>query len=92
MRETDKLFNKSKPQFKLRQQVIEHIFGTIKHYMGNVQFNLRGMQNVEAEVSLLFLAYNLKRASNILGFREFMAKLKERTRFFRVLYTIFHDF
>ena len=79
MRRADKLFSANKADFKLRQQVIEHIFGTVKHYLGVPQVYLRTKKKVHGEVSLLFLAYNIKRVSNILGFSGLMAKLKERT-------------
>lgn len=89
MREADKRFFENKKTFKIRQEVIEHIFGTVKFYLGVPQFYLRTKRKVEAEVSMLFLAYNLKRATNILGFQGLMAKLKERTRLFSSFFECF---
>jgi len=47
--------------YKLRQQLCEHPFGTMKRTMGIRQFLLREKPDVSAEVALICLAYNLKR-------------------------------
>lgn len=51
----------------LRKGIVEHPFGTVKRAMGAGYVLTRGLQNVTGEFSLVFLAYNLKRAINILG-------------------------
>ena len=51
--------------YKLRQQLCEHPFGTVKRTMGIRQFLTRGLTNVTAEAALVFLAYNLKRLRKI---------------------------
>ncbi len=61
--------------YKLRQQIVEHPFGTIKHTMNGGHFLLRTRRKVRSEVALLFLGYNLKRVMNILGFKELMRRL-----------------
>src|SRR5918911_403667 len=50
-----------------RREIVEHPFGTIKHWMDQGTFLMRGLENVRAEFSLTALAYNLRRALNILG-------------------------
>ena len=50
---------------KLRGQICEHPFGTVKHNMRFVQFLTRGNTKVTGEAALLFTAYNLKRLRNI---------------------------
>lgn len=45
----------------LRRRTIEHMFGTLKHWMGSTHFLTRRLENVGTEMSLLVLAYNLKR-------------------------------
>lgn len=50
-----------------RRQTVEHPFGTIKQWMNQGAFLMRGLANVNAEFSLTALAYNLRRAINILG-------------------------
>jgi hypothetical protein len=50
-----------------RREVVEHPFGSIKQWMYPGAFLMRGLANVRAEFSLTALAYNLRRALNILG-------------------------
>jgi hypothetical protein len=46
-------------RYRLRKQVVEPVFGQIKHARGFRQFLLRGLQNVRAEWSLICAAHNL---------------------------------
>jgi len=52
---------------KQRKCIVEHPFGTIKRNMDAAYCLTRGLKNVSGEFSLAFLAYNIKRAINILG-------------------------
>lgn len=52
----------------VRKRTVEHVFGTLKHWMGWLHFLTRGMQHVETEMNLSVLAYNFKRVLSILGF------------------------
>lgn len=54
----------------LRKALVEHPFGTIKHWMNQGHFLLRGLEKVGAEMSLSVLTYNMKRVINILGVKE----------------------
>ena len=56
-----------------RRETVEHPFGTIKQWMNQGAFLMRGLEKVRAEFSLTALAYNLRRALNILGMEELMA-------------------
>src|SRR3954454_16765281 len=56
-----------------RRETVEHPFGTIKPWMNQGAFLLRGLEKVRAEFSLTALAYNLRRGLNIVGFEELMA-------------------
>ena len=49
---------------KLRRQTVEHVFGTLKAWMGPSHFLTRTLPRVRTEMSLQVLAYNLKRAIN----------------------------
>lgn len=51
----------ARQKYRLRQQTVEPVFGTIKKWMGFTQFHMRGLPNVEGEWTLLTLAYNIKR-------------------------------
>jgi len=59
-----------------RKKTIEHVFGTLKHWMGWTHFLTRGIENVSTEFSLSVLAYNLKRVISILGIAKTMKAVK----------------
>jgi transposase len=65
-------------KYKLRQMMVEHPFGTIKRGWGAYYFLTRRKVSVSAEISLSFLAYNLKRVINILGTEEILRRLRQR--------------
>ena len=52
---------------RVRRRTVEHVFGTIKGWMGATHFRMRRLGNVATEMSLQVLAYNLKRVIAILG-------------------------
>ena len=52
---------------RLRRQTVEHVFGTLKAWMGSNHFLTKTLPRVATEMSLQVLAYNLKRAIKILG-------------------------
>jgi transposase len=54
-------------KMRLRSQLVEHPFGTMKRGMNQGYFLLRGLRKVAAEMSLTVLCYNLKRALKIVG-------------------------
>ena len=55
-----------------RRESVEHPFGTIKQWMNQGAFLMRGLEKVRAEFSLTALAYNLRRVLNLVGFTELM--------------------
>jgi len=60
----------------LRRQTVEHVFGTLKAWMGSSHFLTKTLPRVRTEMSLQVLAYNLKRAIKVLGAAELMAAMK----------------
>jgi hypothetical protein len=60
---------------KLRQQIVEHPFGTIKFWNDQRHFLTRGLEKVKAEFSLSTLAYDLKRAVNVVGVKALLVAL-----------------
>jgi hypothetical protein len=62
--------------YRKRQEINEHIFGTIKRKWGYNYTNLIGLEKVNGEHSLIMLVYNIKRSINILGVPDLLAKLK----------------
>jgi len=65
-------------KYKLRQMIVEHPFGTIKRGWEAYFFLTKRKVSVSAETSLSFLAYNFKRAINILGTEEILRRLRQR--------------
>jgi hypothetical protein len=60
----------------VRKSTVEHVFGTLKHWMGWTHFLTRGMDNVSTEMSLTVLAYKLKRVISILGITQTMKAMR----------------
>jgi len=60
----------NKQLLKKRKSLVEHPFGTLKHWMGYGSFLTRGIEKVSAEMSLAVLTYNLKRAITIMGVKK----------------------
>ena len=56
----------------LRRSTVEHVFGTLKHWMGTTHFLTRRLEHVSTEMSLHVLAYNLKRVMQVLGIAKTM--------------------
>lgn len=66
-----------KPQaMTLRRRTIEHVFGTLKYWMGSTHFLTRGLKQVSTEMSLQVLAYNLKRVIKLLGMPKTMQAMR----------------
>jgi transposase/IS5 family transposase len=57
----------------IRRTTVEHPFGSIKQWMNQGAFLMRGLEKVRGEFSLTALAYNLRRVLNLIGFKELMA-------------------
>lgn len=75
----NEIMDKNKEIYKLRQQIVEHPFGTIKRALGYTYFLTRGNKSVRAESVMHFLVYNLKRVINIIGVRDLVAFLNSLT-------------
>ena len=61
---------------KLRREVAEHPFATIKWLMGIPRFLVRGLLRAKAELALSITAYNLKRLIAIKGTPALLKALK----------------
>lgn len=75
--ENNKRYHENAQLYRKRQEINEHIFGTIKRQWGYNHTNLTGLEKVNGEHSLIMLVYNIKRSINILGVPELIAKLKK---------------
>src|ERR1700760_3179275 len=58
-----------------RRETVEHPFGTIKQWMNQGAFLMRGLEKVRGEFSLTALAYNLRRVLNIVELPKLIATL-----------------
>ena len=75
--ENNKRYHANAQLYRKRQEINEHIFGTIKRQWGYNHTNLMGLEKVNGEHSLIMLVYNIKRSINILGVADLIAKLKK---------------
>jgi len=60
----------------IRRATVEHPFGTLKGWMGYTHFKTKKLDNVSTEMSLHVLAYNMKRAINIMGAGTLLAVMQ----------------
>lgn len=51
----------------VRRCTVEHVFGTLKGWMGATHFQTRGLRNVTTEACLAILAYNIESAIAVAG-------------------------
>ena len=65
----------SPEKMRLRKQLVEHPFGTLKRAWNQGYFLTKGLESVNAEMSLTVLAYNIMRAIKILGAPRMMEAL-----------------
>ena len=68
--------DKTPDAMTVRRRTVEHVFGTFKHWMGSTHFLTRRLPNVDTEMSLNVLAYNLKRVLRILRFTKTMKAMR----------------
>jgi hypothetical protein len=60
----------------LRRRTVEHVFGTLKPWMGATHFLTRMLEHVSTEMSLHVPACNLKRVLQILGIAKTMKAMQ----------------
>lgn len=75
--------------YRLRQQVTEHQFGTLKRQWGFTFTLMKGKQNVLSEVNMMMTVYNLRRLMSIFTINELKNKLKELCLSFSGLFVSF---
>jgi transposase len=61
---------------RIRRRTVEHVFGTLKSWMGTTHLLTRTLPHVSTEFSLHVLAYNLKRAMQIIGIVPLMRAMR----------------
>lgn len=75
--EQNKANVEAKPNvYKRRQAIIEHPFGIIKRQWGfSYILTKRGIERAQADVGLIFVAFNMRRIINIIGFDRLISYL-----------------
>jgi hypothetical protein len=61
---------------KIRRQTVEHLFGTLKAWMGAAHFLTPTLAKVGIAMCLQVLAYKMKRMTQIFGVRPLMAAIR----------------
>jgi transposase len=61
---------------QVRKCTVEHVFGTLKGWMGATHFLTKGLKTTAAEMSLHVLAYNMKRVIGILGVQPLLTGIR----------------
>ena len=76
LEENKKRVQENPEYYRLRQQITEHQFGTLKRQWGFTYTLMRGKQNVLSEVNLIMICYNLKRLVSIVDPKVLKDRLK----------------
>ena len=63
-------------KLRLRKTIVEHPFGTIKRWCDGSYLLLKGNLKATADLSLSFLAYNMKRAINMFGINAIIDQIQ----------------
>ena len=66
----------SKKMSALRKESSEHVFGTIKYWMGKIPLLVRGRTKVQVEMDLYATSYNFKRLINLNSMEYLLAEVK----------------
>ncbi|WP_288604775.1 hypothetical protein [uncultured Treponema sp.] len=64
-------------KLKKRMCTSKHPFGTVKRHLTGYYFLLKGKLNAEFETALLYMAYNMRRAINMVGISQLVAAWTE---------------
>lgn len=75
-----------KDKYLLRQQIVEHPFGTIKRQWGFDYLLMKGKKKCEAEIGLIYSVYNLRRIFSILAMDDLKKRLQGACCFFLTLW------
>lgn len=80
--------NENPGYYKLRQQITEHQFGTLKRQWGFTFTLMKGKQHVLSEVNLMMMCYNLRRLMSIFDSDELKRRLKSLILYFLAKYRL----
>jgi transposase len=66
-------FYPNQRKLRIRNQVVEHPFGTVKRWNDGYYLLVKGKVKAAADLAFSFLGYNFKRALNLLGTQQLLA-------------------
>jgi transposase len=66
-------FYPNQRKLRIRNQVVEHPFGTVKRWNDGYYLLVKGKVKAAADLAFSFLGYNIKRVLNILGTQQLLA-------------------
>lgn len=58
-----------------RKGLLEHVFGTLRYWMGQIPLKRRGLSKVQTEIDLVTAGYNLKRWSGLGSFSQLIRQI-----------------
>ena len=76
LEENQKRVDENPNYYRLRQQITEHQFGTLKRQWGFTFTLMKGKENVLPEVNLMMICYNLRRLMSIYAMNDLKSRLK----------------
>lgn len=76
LEENQKRVNQNPEYYRLRQQITEHQFGTLKRQWGFTYTLMKGKEHVLSEVNLMMTCYNLRRLMSIFNSNDLKNRLK----------------
>jgi len=77
LEENQKRVDTNPDYYRLRQQITEHQFGTLKRQWGFTYVLMKGKENVLSEVNLMMICYNLRRLMSIFSVNDLKSKLNQ---------------
>lgn len=77
LEENQKRVEENPNYYRIRQQITEHQFGTLKRQWGFTFTLMKAKENVLSEVNLMMMVYNLRRLISIFSVNGLKTKLKE---------------
>jgi len=76
LEENEERVKQNPEYYRLRQQITEHQFGTLKRQWGFTYTVMKGKENVLSEVNLMMMCYNLRRLMSIFSTESLKHRLK----------------
>ena len=72
----EKRLKKRPEMMRARRSLVEHPFGTLKSWAGSTPLLTKTLPGVSTEISLHVLAYNMKRAINLVGTQKILDTIR----------------